>query len=106
MRKGKISMVREVEIENYLVKQVKYLEGLAIKLSSNYENGMPDRMVLFPGKLVWFVELKKPGEKPRALQRWMHKQLEQFGHEVLVFDNKDDIDKWLGGLKNGKEEKP
>lgn len=53
-------------------------------------SGVPDRICLFRGGAVVFVELKRPGGKPRSLQVWLHKKLRTFGFPCLVFDNAAD----------------
>lgn len=37
--------------------------GWAVKFSSPGLDGMPDRLVLFPGGKLGFVELKAPGKR-------------------------------------------
>ena len=53
--------------------------------------GMPDRIVLLPGAHLGFVEVKAPGQKPRALQLRRHKQLRQLGFPVFILDDPDQI---------------
>ena len=38
-----------------------------------------------------FVEVKAPGEKPRALQHSRHRLLKRLGFKVYVLDNTEDI---------------
>lgn len=102
-RKGVGNLVLERNIEQYLIKTIKLHGGIAIKLLSATQAGLPDRLVLMPSGKIWFVELKRSGEDPSDLQIWRHGQLKRLGHEVLVFDNKNDIDEWLEGLKGGKD---
>lgn len=49
--------------------------------------GWPDRMVMWDGGHVMFVELKRPGEKPRPAQLHIHKILRNMGFIVEVHDN-------------------
>lgn len=44
-----------------------------------------------------FVELKRPGGKPRPDQVAMIKRLERLGQIVHVIDTKDGVDKLVGG---------
>lgn len=51
--------------------------------------GWPDHIFIGPnGRLKW-IEFKKPGEEPTALQRHMHRLLRQLGQDVEVHDNKE-----------------
>lgn len=53
-------MTREVSIENYLKKSVEKSGGLCLKLSPVNLVGIPDRLVILPGPVIAFVELKRP----------------------------------------------
>ena len=78
--------------EAKLVKFVKEHGGKAIKLLSDYDNGLPDRLLLFPEGIAVFVETKSEGEKPRKLQLIRHKELRALGFTVLVIDKAEQID--------------
>ena len=52
---------------------------------------MPDRMVLLPNGKIGFVEVKAPGEKPRALQLARHRMLRKLGFLVFVLDDPQQI---------------
>ena len=59
-------------------------------------NGWPDRVLLCKGGGVIWVELKKPGEKPRALQYRRHEQLRREGHSVYVLSTLEEVAEfWL-----------
>lgn len=62
--------------------------------------GLPDRLCLAPRGRAAFVELKRPGEKPRPLQLWVHRKLRRLGFLVAVIDQSKDaaafFDDWLG----------
>ena len=62
---------------------------LYLKLSVPGFRGWPDRLLLWEGRGVLFVELKRPGETPRRLQIYVHRMLHSFGFEVQVHDNED-----------------
>jgi len=51
----------------------------------------PDLWCLKNGKVV-FVEVKKEGEKPTALQLHRHKELKEMGFKVIVASSTKDID--------------
>lgn len=59
---------------------------LFIKFSPMGSRGWPDRIVIFPGGAHVWVELKRPGKKPRKLQYFRMKQLEEQGAITLWAD--------------------
>lgn len=77
----------EKAIEQRLVDLVKLNGGLCIKLLSDHINGLPDRLCLFPGKKIYFIELKTTGQKPRKLQLYMHNVLKKLGFDVFILDS-------------------
>lgn len=91
--------MKESKIESYLVQQVKKIGGKAIKMVPTFENGIPDRQVLFKGRTI-FVELKRSGEKPRPLQIEFMKQLEAHGFETRVIDSREQVDSLIENLLN------
>lgn len=82
----------EKQIEQKLVKRVKGLGGIALKLNPIGMDGIPDRLILLPKGIAFFVETKAPGKKPRALQINRMKQLEHFGFHCYVLDDDKQID--------------
>ena len=83
--------MREKTIEQHLVKAVKNSGGIAPKLVSPGFDGMPDRLVLFPGGKIGFVEVKAPGKEPRPLQVARHGLLRRLGFKVYVLDDPEQI---------------
>jgi len=53
--------------------------------------GVPDRLMLSPGR-VTFIEFKAPGKKPTPLQAAWHAKLRGLGFEVHVIDNVSDFE--------------
>ena len=80
-------MKSEKQIEQSLVKAVKNMGGIAPKFVSPGFDGMPDRLVLLPGGVMAFAELKAPGKKPRPLQLARHRLLRELGFKVYVIDD-------------------
>lgn len=78
----------EKNIEKYLVNEVKKLKGICIKMTSVSFNGLPDRLVILPKGIMFFVEVKTTGQKPRPLQLAAIKKLENVGVKVYVADSK------------------
>ena len=83
--------MREKEVEQKLVKAVKFAGGFCIKFTSPGFDGVPDRLVLMPCGRMAFIELKAPGKTPRALQLKRKRQLERLGFRVYVVDGVEQI---------------
>lgn len=81
----------ESKIEAAFVKRVKELGGVAEKYTSPGSRAVPDRLVMFPGGKMCFVELKAPGKKPTILQQRDHDRRRAMGFQVFVIDNLEDV---------------
>ena len=90
--------MKETEIEKKLVRKVKAKGGIAPKFVSPGYAGMPDRLVLLPGGVFAFAELKAPDMKPRPLQVSRHRLLRSLGFKVYVIDETQQIEEVLNGL--------
>lgn len=89
-RKGD-GLLRESYVERKLTTEAKKRGGLAVKFVSPGFDGVPDRLVLFSGGKVAFVELKAPGKKMRPLQVRRAGQLRMLGFRVYCIDRTDMI---------------
>lgn len=76
--------MREKEIEKWLVTGVKNLGGKAYKWVSPGNNGVPDRIVILPGRAPVFVELKTESGRLTALQEVQISRLRDLGQDVRV----------------------
>lgn len=95
-------MTRESEIESYLTAMVVQRGGEVRKVKWLGRNGAPDRLIMFPAEKLTetltipgshvFVELKRPGEKPRPNQLREHERLRACGFIVLVVDSYEGVD--------------
>ena len=95
----------EKEIENYLVRRIKNKKGIAYKFTSPGNSWVPDRLCLLPNGKIFFVELKSPGKKPRALQVNQITKITKLGQRVYVVDSKEKVDEVLEiELSNWKED--
>lgn len=83
--------MREKVIERKLTLMVKKQGGICPKFVSPGFDGMPDRIVLLPGSHMAFVEVKAPGQKPRALQVSRHALLRRLGFRVYILDSEEQI---------------
>lgn len=83
--------MREKQVEQKLVRAVKARGGICPKFVSPGFDGMPDRIVLLPGRHFGFVEVKTPGEVPRPLQISRHRLMKKLGFQVYVLDDPEKI---------------
>lgn len=91
----KTEIMNEKLIERKLRESVKKLGGLALKFSSPYHRGMPDRIVLMPGNRIAFAELKTTGKKPTELQKKAIAELRAMGFKAEVIDSQEGLNKFL-----------
>lgn len=81
--------MRESPIQRDVKKHAEDTGWVAIKLDGGGSNGKPD--MLFVGfSVTVFIEFKRPGQKPRKLQDWWHRQLRDAGATVHTVDAVDD----------------
>jgi len=92
--------MREREIEKKLVIEVKKRGGICPKFVSPGYDGMPDRIVLLPNGKIGFVEVKRPGEDARLLQKVRHRILRKLGFMVFVLDEKEQIGGMLDDIQS------
>jgi hypothetical protein len=77
----------EADIEDKFVKYAASKGCRAIKFAIPGRRYAPDRMVLCPGGITFFIEFKRPGEKPTQGQLAYHEKLRKLGYEVYVTDS-------------------
>lgn len=87
-------------VERKLVELTKINNGMCIKLLCNHILGLPDRLCLFPGGKLAFVELKTTGEKPKRIQIFMHKKLRVLGFRVEVIDTVEGVINFVDEMIN------
>ena len=92
--------MQENEIEKKLKNQVEAAHGMCLKFTSPGNNGVPDRILLFPNGRIAFVEVKAPGKKPRKLQQYWLETLARFGFPCMVLDHPEQITKVIQELTN------
>lgn len=92
--------MREKRIEIELRNRIKNVGGMYYKFVSQSNNGIPDRICVFPsGKLV-FVELKRPGKKPSKIQEYQLDKLRELKQEVRVVKSLDDVKDFMHEFKS------
>ncbi len=94
--------MREKQIEQKLVGEVKRRGGICPKWVSPGFDGVPDRLVFLPGKHFGMVEVKAPGEKPRPLQESRHRLLEKLGFHTYILDGTEQIQDLLDEIERSR----
>lgn len=84
-------MISENILERRLTREIRALGALCIKLTSPGFVGVPDRLVLLPGGVCVFVELKAPGKTERPRQVYVQRVLHGLG--FTVFGSVDSLEK-------------
>ena len=96
----------EKTLEARLVREIEARGGMALKYTSQYHRGIPDRICLLPGGQVIFVELKSTGQKPTKLQEHAMEKLTSLGFDCLVIDTTEKLEEYLGHVDQAIEKLP
>lgn len=78
--------MRESKIEKACNEIAKANGWACYKFNSVQSNGVPDRLYIRDGKVL-FVEYKKTGQTVRPLQHYVQEQMRAHGALVYVIDN-------------------
>ncbi len=89
--------ILEGQVERYLYSKVTANYGLCWKFVSPGTAGVPDRIIIH-GHRVLFVELKRPGEKPRPLQQGVARKMREAGANVYCISSTAQVDKLMREL--------
>ena len=82
--------MRESQIEQYLIKEIKKLGIETRKVQWVGRDGAPDRLILAKGGI--YAELKAPGKEPRENQLREHEKMRAAGMRVEVIDSLEGVD--------------
>lgn len=87
----------ESGFEDYVVKKIRSIGGRAFKWVCPGMTGAPDRICVFPGGRIIFIELKRPGLKDgkSVRQKKVGRLLRALGCDVRRISEKDELDKIL-----------
>jgi hypothetical protein len=86
----------EKYLERKLVERIKKMGGLCVKLLSNHFLGLPDRMCLLPGGIIFFCEIKTTGFVRSPRQALVHRKLTQLGFKSYLIDCMEIINELTG----------
>lgn len=76
----------ESAIESAACKKARLRGWLVYKFVSPAQRGVPDRMFIKKGRILW-IEFKAPGEEPTSLQEIKMREMIDAGAEVHWVDN-------------------
>ena len=85
----------ERDIERYLVRRAIEHGGKAYKWVSPGHVGVADRIVLLPGGVVWFVELKTVKGRLSPWQKVFAAEMRRMGMNYIVIRSKGEVDELL-----------
>ena len=86
-------MELERDVERYLIGEVERRGGICIKCIPDHRSGMPDRIVMLPGGILIWVELKRPhGGRLSAVQQHRHRELNTLGQCVELCSTRAEVD--------------
>lgn len=74
----------ESKIQARIIKRLESEGYYVVKLILTSKNGIPDLLILKDG-VASFVEVKRPGEKPRSLQEYRMNELRNLGFTCEVW---------------------
>lgn len=83
----------ERNLERRFREEVARRGGWAIKFTGLA--GLPDRLVIWPGGRIDFVELKTETGRVSKIQRAVHRKLTNLGVTVEVLHGREQIDEYL-----------
>lgn len=93
-------MEREKEIEQKLRAEIEKLGGVFWKFTSPGNDGVPDRIAIFPDCRLVFVELKKSTGKLSAVQRYQINRLVNLKQQVCVVRGESGAQSFLYDMKD------
>ena len=84
---------KEGVVQKYAKEQFEAMGGLVRKLSYENRVGAPDLLVILPGGIIWFVEVKKDeSTKPDPHQIREHERMRRRGANVFVVGSFKQVD--------------
>lgn len=75
--------IPESAIQRKIIERYEAHGYIAVKINLCSKPGFPDLMMLKDGKAV-FIEVKRPGKRPRPLQRYRIDELRKAGFVAIV----------------------
>ena len=85
----------ERDIEKYLIRRTAERGGVAYKWVSPGRVGVADRIVVLPGGVVWFVEVKTANGRLSEMQKIFAADMMRLGQNYRCVWCKEDVDELL-----------
>ena len=79
--------MREAEVEKKICDYVRSKGGIPYKFTSPGRRNVPDRLIVLPNGISFFLELKAEGKKPTTGQLREMERLADLGQNVYWVDN-------------------
>jgi len=90
---------RENKVEKYLDSEIIKLGGITRKWVSPGRDGVPDRICLLPGGVVYFVEVKTVDGSVSEVQKREQKRIADTGAFVRTVFGEEEVDQLINCLK-------
>lgn len=92
--------MRERDIEQWLRRQIESMGGQAFKFTSPGNDGVPDRLAVLPGGLIYFIELKTSRGQLAPLQVWQQNRLTDLGCRVRTIKGKTEAEAFIEEVRD------
>ena len=89
-------------LETKLKNGVEKMGGWCIKMLSTHLTGLPDRVCLLPGGIIFFAELKTTKKKAKKIQILVHHKIRKLGFDVYLIDTSAQINQILKRIESDR----
>lgn len=93
-------MEREKDTESWIKKQVEELGGIFLKFTSPGNDGVPDRIAIFPDSRLVFVELKKSTGRLTKVQQYQIQRLIGLHQQVCVVRGRRAAEEFMRDMRD------
>lgn len=98
LSKAKEAPPLEKVVERYFKDMIRRFGGRALKYNTPGRRSAPDRICMFPGARIFFVEIKRIGGELSPGQIEEHKLLTELGFKVFTLYGHKEVDKFARGV--------
>lgn len=91
--------MKEKHIEIWLGEEIWKMGGLYFKWVSPGTIGVPDRIIMLPGGVIWFIELKQAGKKASPWQHRIQDEIRKRGGKVRELAGLEQVEAFLAELR-------